>query len=272
MRNRWGLCALFFAVASFGTMSVAHAGAWTQPEGEHYAKVWALALVGAAAFDAEGEITEVPDFRLFSMNYYAEYGLSDAWTVVSGGRPVGHATFDGNAALYVGDLSLGVRRGFLNGPVRLGIEGQIGYQGAAGDQNLAPTDALYTFKPAVASATGRLEGQLGITIPNGWISANLGVKAFTSDEISTAVVGSFQIGYTIAQKVVLDLHFPVNIHTGELDSRNITGSGESDYVGAGLGVSWWVNPNVALNVGFDGVLFARSNLATPALTFGVEFR
>ena len=275
MRDRTraaALCLTTLLGGVLGTSSVAHAGAWTQPEGEYYAKAWALALVGAGAFDADGDVVDVPDFQLFSLNYYAEYGLFDRWTILSGGRPVGYAAFDGDSTPYVGEVTLGVRRGFLDGPVRLGVEAQVGYQGLAGDENLAAPTASYTFTPAVASATAKIEGQLGVSIPNGWIALNAGIKGFTSEDISPAIVGMFQVGYTIAQTVTLDLHAPINIHTGDKRPGNITGSGESDYIGLGLGASWWLTDHFAVNAGVDGVAFATSNLSTPALTLGVEFR
>lgn len=272
MMKRSSVMAAAVCAAVMCTSQVASAGAWTQPEGEHYTKVWMLALVGSAGYDSQGNSVETEDYRLLSMNYYFEYGLSDKWTYVTTGRPFAHAIHGSRATPYVGEMWGGVRRGFLSGPLRLGIEGQVGYQGIARGKNLADEGAGYTFSPAPASGLAKLEGQLGVEFPNGWVSASAGIKSFGNEAISSAVIGGLQVGYTIKQKVTVDLHFPVNVHLEELEQNNLTGAGESNYIGAGVGVSWGARENFALHAAFDGVLFARANLATPALLLGMEFR
>ncbi|MEC9399262.1 MAG: hypothetical protein VX475_16675 [Myxococcota bacterium] len=277
MSKRWcphAASALALTLTFFAMPERAHAGAWTQAEGDYYAKFWALSLVGGAGFDLEGETFETEAYRNFSLNYYAEYGLIEKWTILTHGRPVGYANYGGNTTPYVDDLNAGVRRGFLNGPVRLGIEGTFGYRGIAPGRDLALAGEDWSYLPAVSSGTAKIEGQLGIGIPNGWIAVNAGLKGYTNPDISDAFVGLVQVGYTIRSKVTLDLHIPINLQLGDepFETLNIAGTGETDYVGAGLGVSWWMRPDFAINAAFDGVAFATANSATPAVMVGVEMR
>lgn len=264
--------AFSLALISFLTPNDAHAGAWTQAEGDHYAKIWGLLLRGGAGFDLEGETFETDTYQNYSINYYVEYGLIEKWTILSHGRPVGYANYGGNTTPFVDDLNAGVRRGFLNGPVRLGIEGTFGFRGIAPGRNLAPSNVDWTYAPAIQTGTAKIEGQLGVAIPNGWIALNAGLRGYTEEELTNSFVGLFQVGYTIRNKVTLDLHLPINLVLGEIETLNVAGSGETDYIGAGLGVSWWLKPDFAINAAFDGVVSATANSATPAIMFGIEVR
>ena len=56
----------------------AHAGAWAQPAGQCYGKVWGTALLGSNAFgigDEPGFETE--PYTDFALNHYAECGVAD---------------------------------------------------------------------------------------------------------------------------------------------------------------------------------------------------
>ena len=87
--------------------------------------------MGSLAFPAVRgeEIFETAPYLDVSLLHYVEYGLTDRWTLITSGRPVGLSQYDERSTLYVGALNLGVRRGFGSGPLRFALEGAVGYQG-----------------------------------------------------------------------------------------------------------------------------------------------
>ena len=269
---RWsGVVVLF--LASWAAPSVAQAGAWTQPEGAFYAKIWSTVLVGSSYFAADGAIVESEPYQDVSLLHYAEYGLTDRWTLTTTGRPIGLSRYGSSEVQpYVGALTLGIRRGFGSGPLRFGLEAQAGYQGLVGEMNLAPAAAGFVYRPAVASASGRLEAQLGLGFSGGWAALNVGAVYFAADELQPALVAMAQVGYQPLESLSVDLHVPVNLLLGDIERPNITGTGETSYVGVGLGLSWWFAERVGLSATFDSAFFARANLATPALGLGVVLR
>lgn len=259
------------ALITFTNLPDAHAGAWTQPTGECYAKIWSTALVGSAAFGLEDETFETESYKDFALAHYIECGVAPKWTVLTSGEPIGWAEYDSERALYTGRLGLGVRRGFLDGPLRLALEADWGHQGLVGDEELAVTEP-FSFRPVHRSHTLRAGGSIGYGRSTWWITADVGYRYFSARELSGAIVGNLQVGWKPLDALVLDLHLPLHLQTQAIDTNNISGAGNTNYLGLGLGASWWFNDFVAVNVGFDGVVFARANAATPAVQLGVELR
>ena len=272
--------ASYIAAISMLFASPVYAGAWTQPEGDFYLKTWGHLLIGSKAYDLESEIVDVGAYRDIALSHYVEVGLTDDWTLVSQGKPVGWARYKDETSPYIGPLTLGIRRGFDLEWGVLGLEAHYGYQGLLGDDDLiSPTDEVRSsfpgavaYRPVVESHQGRLEAALGKGMSWGWITASTGVRLFSNETISPALLGMVQIGYQPTPRLSLDVHFPYNIHTGDLEEVNISGAGESNYIGVGVGVSWWALDRVGFNIGGDGVFFAHSNAATPAFMVGVQVR
>ncbi len=252
--------------------STAWAGAWSQPSGQCYAKVWERTLVGSNAFGVGEEPGfETEPYQVFSLGHYAECGVADGWTILTNGAPIGYADHADQNTLFSGLLAVGARRGFFDGPFRVGLELEYGYQGLAGDAELAPNQT-YSFRPVVASHTGRATASVGYGASNWWVTGDLGVRLFSNAELDTALVGTAQIGWKPLGALVLDLHLPYNITLAPLIANNVSGAGNTDYVGLGLGASWWFTPRFGVNLGFDAVVFAEANAATPSITAGVEWR
>ncbi len=260
---------LLFALATLASSS-ASAGAWSQPAGQCYAKVWSSVLIGANAFGVDAPGFETDPFSVIALNHYAECGVAKDWTLLTSGAPVGFARHGEDDTLFSGRLALGVRRGFLEGPLRAAIELEYGHQGLVGDIELAPNQR-YSFRPVVAAHTGRASASVGYGAASWWATGDVGLRVF-SGELTPAVVGNAQLGWKPLESLVLDIHFPYNITLGSIDENNVSGAGDTNYVGLGLGASWWVTQGLGLNLGLDGVVFAEANAGAPSIQLGVEWR
>ncbi len=261
---------LFFVAGS------AHAGGWTQPSGEYYAKAWWRSLVGVGAFDTDGEIVELPDTYLDqALNLYAEYGLAESLTLVAFANPYGYARYGDASTSYVGLLSGGLRYGVALGETRLAVEGHYGYAPDLGEEDLAPSaqeGLAHVYIPTVG--TRRVEGelQLGHPLSFGWTAASVGYRWHSREGLDPALYGFAQLGWNASPAVVLDLHLNVLEALGEIEIVNVAGAGQTRYFGYGVGASWWLTDAFALNAGLEGVFYAASNAATPTVTAGVEVR
>jgi len=248
------------------------AGAWEQPEGDAYAKIWARALLGNQGFGIDGETVPSADFTDVSLNHYVEYGLPQRFTLVTSGQPVGFARYADNAQTYVGRLGVGLRRSFLTGPLRLGVQADYGYQGLVGDVDLAQgTDpAGLVYRPVVAAHTGQLTGSFGYGTSWGWLALDIGVQAW-SREIPVALVAMAQVGVRLGERVTLDLHLPLRQHFEPITVSNVAGTGATNYQGFGIGAAFAMTDAVGITATFQGA-GAQANAATPSLMLGAEWR
>lgn len=248
------------------------AGAWSQQPGEFYAKIWNNTIVGENAYTLDGDTLElgVP-YSLISLDYYAEVGLGKKLTLLSTGKPLGHARFGERRANYLGPLEFGLRRSFsLPASIETSLEAAYGFQGVS-DRNLAPPRAAYIYAPTVPTQHVRLEVAAGRGFGWGWITGSAGTKLFSNEQISPAIIAFLQAGYQINARWQSEFHLILNQHTGTLEVLNVTGAGESNYLGFGFGFSYWLSDRFAFNFGADGGL-AQSNAAAPSLRLGFELR
>jgi len=252
--------------------STATAGGWTQPSGGFYAKVWDRSLIGSKAYLASGEALEVDSFQDHALNLYGEYGLLDQLTLVGFTTPVGWATYGEESTSYVGPSFVGARWGLLQGAVPLAIEAHYGFAPSVGERDLAPLDPTLAYIPTVA--TQRVDGELqvGYGLPGGWATASVGARYFTADGLDPVLTANAQLGYSSSFGIVAELHAGLARPFGDVEVTNVAGAGQTDYLGLGVGVSYWFNDHVGVSAGVDGVVYARSNAATPALTLGIEVK
>jgi hypothetical protein len=256
--------------------SVASAWGWSQPRGAHYVKIWNRSLIGSRAFFADGMARALPTgFGDHALNYYFEYGITDRWTLVSNGAPIGLSVFNGQSAVYVGPLSVGARRGLIQGTWNLAVEAHYGFAPPVGTTSLGTglvEGNRYVYLPAVE--THQLDGevQLGRGIGRGWVTAHAGARWYSADQFDPAIFAGVQGGYTFSFGLQLSATVSTNIPVGPTQATSVTGTGQTRYVGFGLDVSYWLNSHWGINAGFGGVFLAQSNAATPSLTLGFEHR
>lgn len=259
----------------------AHAGGWTQPAGQYYAKISSSTIVGSDllgsnAFDTDGEVVELPEsFLVTSLNVYAEYGILETLTAVVYGTPYGHASYGDESTDYVGLVAGGFRHGAALGDARLAVELHYGYS-AGDDTSIGAGEAEgtpFVFVPALKYQQIDGELQLGYPLSFGWAAASAGYRHFIQedDALDPALYGFAQLGYS-GDGYTLDFHLNFHHALGDVEITNVPGKGQTRYLGFGFGGTWWFTDSFGANAGFEGAAYAYSNAATPTLLLGVELK
>lgn len=253
------------------------AGGFTQRRGGYYLKVWNRSLLGNKAFDTNGDLVDTPEsFQDHALNIYGEYGLTDEVTLSTQLVPLGFTKYGDESQLYAGTLAIGVRHALLRGPRPLALEVRAGGRPAIGDRELA-TGLLATGPYVVRSTLPTLfldvELQAAASLPLGmWISAGAGARQHTRDGLSPALFGNLQLGLSTSFGLVLDLHAVAYFSVDRPDITDVLGVGQTDYLGVGLTVAYWITDHFGLTVGVDGAPLARANAGAAPIQFGVQLK
>ncbi len=250
----------------------AQAGAWTQPRGAYYAKIWDRTLLSPYGILADGAIEEVPFFQDHALNAYAELGLSDQLTLTGFTNPLGFAAQD-TSALYVGTSWVGLRQSLLRGTWRLAVEGRLGgaLEARTVGSGTAASGEDWVYRPSEGAARGELELQLGRGLGQGWFVASAGLVAFTGQDLDPTITGMAQVGRpfgALQPSVTLTVWQTL----GEITETNIAGAGQTAYVGLMPELAWWLREGWALGLGVGGALQARANAAAPSLSVSLHHR
>ncbi|MBO6939472.1 MAG: hypothetical protein JJ863_31165 [Deltaproteobacteria bacterium] len=282
---RRALSALAVLVGLASLPAPAAAGGWVQKEGGFYGKLTSRLLIGSAAYGAGGESVSVPSYLDSQLNLYLEVGVHERVTVVGLLTPYGRARVDGeDSAHYLGPFVAGARVGLLTeGPTRVAVEAHYGYAPSAiGTDRLLDadftaddgTDLQVVYRPAVETHRVELQGQVGrgfaIRDTPAWVTGMLGVRLNTGFE--HALTGYGQVG---VQPWRFRFDFHVSLYEPffqTVELTNVSGVGNTRYLGAGFGIAFALSDNVGLTLDADGVFYAQSNARTPSFAFGIEGR
>ena len=268
--------------------SAAQAGGWLQARGACYAKVHDRIVIGAKAYSAEGlrDMQDVPSYQDHSLQLYGECGLSEWVTLTLAAAPIGYAKST-RSTFYVGPLSAGARIGLKrSGRLRVAASFALGIDAGVGDRPIAESyfDAqdgkrqLAIYQPTFDSmfAVGLVEAGLGFTLGSlpSYLSVALGSRFNSAAGIDHALLAQLQWGLSFFSGALgTDLHFQLYEPYGAaVTITNTAGAGQTRYLGMGLSFSYWLIKQLALFVTVDGVFYAESNAATPALSVGIETR
>ncbi len=252
------------------------AGAWAQPSGGHFLKVWDRTLVGDRGYFANGDAATLPHtYQDHTLELYGEYGLAEGWTLLGSARPVGWAHFGDESTAYVGPFSVGVRRALLTAPVALAVEARYGYASGVGDEDLAAERGAartFAYRPVLETHLYGVAVAAGYGLSWGWASVSAGVTGYTRDSIDTAADLSAQVGWKsdfgFVASLAVDYHQPF----GDVRASNVSGAGQTRYLGLNVGASYALTEHLAVTIGVGGAALAESNAATPALSLGFELR
>jgi len=282
------LCAAALCAAAWLSPSAALAGAWLQQPRHCYGKLWDRAMFGSKAYSAEGlrDLQDVPSYQDHLLNIYAECGVHPWVTALIAVAPAGYASAGDRDTFYIGPLSAGARIGLLReGQVRLAVSARYGYSPAVGDEVLSTstftTDDGRTvqavYQPAVENHFGELQVELGLGFSLGrapaFFTASLGSRLNSAAGVDHLLLAATQIGATFFEQLVIDLHFGLHEPFFQaVELTNTSGAGQTRFLGFGMTFSWWFIDALAVFFNFDGVLYAKSNAATPAFTLGLETR
>jgi protein XagA len=169
-----------FAAAMSGLALPARAGAWAEPEGETLVIATTTFADSTRAFDANGKLQPVSDWRKFELGFNIEYGLSDRVTLLarpavadisSAGPPTG-------AYRGLSSIDLGARIELARvGDAVFAAQGRVRLPGASDAANTALSGMT------AAEAEGRLLAGYSLTLAGrpafaeaqlGWAARNGG--------------------------------------------------------------------------------------------------
>ena len=269
--------ALLLAILVTSVATDAVGAAWVQPPGGSYSKIWLRSLVGRHAILADGShITLSESYSDFSLNAAVEYGITPAFTLIALGTPLaGSAAFADSRSSYMGFLGLGGRVLLWDGITKVSIAGDIAYNPNVGTSSTLVTRVArgkgYFYVPAVN--THRFSGALEIGQPWswGWLVATLGGRTYSNDDLQPTLTGFLQLGYN-GGAWTLDGHANVSYQTDPIEVSNISGAGQTRYVGVGIGMSYWLTQTLAVNLGLAGAPYFRANAAAPVVLTGIEIK
>lgn len=269
---RWSWIALSLLLSG-----PAYAGGFTQSEGGYYVKAWSRSLIGTKAFDTTGELVELPaSFSDHALNFYGEYGLTREVTLLMQATPFGYSKYDDVSTLYAGTLALGVRHALWTGSQPLALEVRAGGRPAVGDDALG--SGTLDTGPYVVRATlptlffdVELQAAAGFG-PGLWVSAAAGARLFSRDGLSPALVSNLQFGWSSSFGLVLDLHAQAYFSVQRPDVIDVLGVGQTDYIGVGVGVAYWMTSGFGVTLGADTAPLARANAGTVPIQVGVQLK
>lgn len=269
--------------------TAAHAGGWTQPEGACYAKLGARFIVGNGAYQAQSlrdVRADVVNYGYFLTEFYGECGVHDQITAVIFGSPFGYASAGGADTAYIGPLGVAVRVDpfAMTGDTRFAFQLDYSYAPSVGEEILfeemvpmSPNPRTF-YNPVRENHYGQLTLQLGHGFVisdsvNGWFNIGAGVRLNSASDMDHAIIALPQLGFTFWDWFGFEIGFPLYEPFGaEVVETNISGAGQTRYLGIGLKFSAWFNEHIAAYVGLEGVAYASSNAATPTFIVGVESR
>lgn len=254
------------------------AGPWTREKGDTYAKVVARGLIGSGrGFAADGSIGGgLPSYNDARLDGYVETGLSEGLTGFVFGSPLGYANFNGASTAYVGPLGLGLRKALLSGRTRAAFEASYAYSprignGPLGADFVAPDGRSWVYLPTIENHAADLALSLGRSTPWGWWWTSAGVRLNEAAGVDHALVGAGQFGFPLGKRWAFDLRGDLVLPLGDVEVNNISGVGQTSYLGWTANASFELDAAKSLVFGLGGVVFAKANAGTPALHVGLEF-
>lgn len=257
------------------TAAEARAG-WVQPAGSYYLKAWNRTVAGDRVFLPNGEIEPLGfTYQQHVLNVYAELGVTADTTVIVNASPFGLASAGDNWLPFSGITSLALRFSLAKGTVPLALELGYGYSpNISGDfvrEGMLGTN-YFVFRPAFEQHLGRGHLFAGYAVDNFWFKTGAGAVFSSSEEIDPAVEALLSIGLNTSFGLDVALHGVLHLPTHRPRFIDVTGVGNTRYLGVDLTVSYWFSDHFAVSAGLGTAPFAESNAAAPALSLGVEIR
>lgn len=252
----------------------AHASAWTQPEGGSYFKVSTKSLIGSTALSEEAIVQLPHTYQDHQLRLYGEWGVSQQVTAIFEATPLGITNYDSESRVYIGEMKAALR-------YQLALEPFVMSFQLDGGGRPSPTQALATLtvadqileiRPVVGTLLGGASLRAGKSFGSMWVSGHAGAQFHSAESLNTALFGYLQGGWHALDSLTIDIHLSLWHSLGDLGVLNVLGSGQTRYLGVGLGATWWMTPRLGLHGGIDGVFYADHNASTPPIILGLEFR
>jgi hypothetical protein len=258
------------------------ASGWVQPEGSRYIKIWNRTIAGnqGSAPEATGDdFIETENYVATEIKIYAEQGLTNRLTVFSSLTPLGYASSHLGATQYIGPLGVGGRFGVLQGDWNLAVQAAGSWESGLGKKNIlnqSYTDKqnqqrIAVFNPVVENTSGQMTLNLGKGFNWGWLNLGGGFQLNSSSDMDSVMLGSMQLGWNINKTYQFTFASFLHLPTGDVENPNISGAGQTEYVGVSLGLRIAVSETMGFHLGLEGAPHMKSNSATPSFIVGLDF-
>ncbi len=265
-------------LACFGTLLAAgnaRAG-WVQEPGAYYLKAWNRTVAGDRVFLLDGEIEALGiSYQQHVLNVYAEYGVTRDTTVVLQAAPLGFMSAGSESTPYSGVTALALRFSLAKGTVPLALELGYGYSPQLSNEALAEGSVAgtrYVVRPTIQQHLGRGHLTAGFAADIFWFKAGAGAVFSSGEDIDPALEGLLSLGLTTSFGLGVALSSVLHMPIHKPEFIDVTGVGNTRYLGVELSLSYWFSDHFAISAGLGTAPFAESNAAAPALSLGVEIR
>ncbi|CAN0564483.1 unnamed protein product, partial [Laminaria digitata] len=253
----------------------AQASAWTRPAGTGYLKLYIRSLIGRHAYvDGRTMLDLGSVYQDHQLNAYGEWGVTDDLTVSLEGNALGLTAFNGEVDPYMAGVMAAVRYRLQVEPFVLSLQLHGGGRPAlAQPTGVVDVDGrTIEVLPVVGTLVGGGSVRAGWSVDDVWLSTATGLRFHSSEALDTAIFAQVQVGWHLSSALTIAGHLHLWHALGDLGPVNVLGAAQTRYLGFGVGATWWLWSDVGLHAGFDGVVYAYNNAATPSLLLGLEFR
>jgi hypothetical protein len=106
----------------------------------------------------------------------------------------------------------------------------------------------------------------------GWLTGGPGIRWLSGDGLDPVALGYLGVGAWVIPELSVDLSGQIYWPLGDVVETNVSGAGQTRFIGLTLQASFWVVPEWSLTAGIGTAPLAESNAAVAALTLGFEQR
>jgi len=262
----------------------AEAGAWTQPKGHTYSRSTIASYQATTHFDeggnkADGDFfSSNGEFANTQFTQILEYGYHEDWTLlgsivfksISADKRVGRTD---DKVFGPGDLTLGVRRALLRGPIVAAIQGQVelpaGYNADRQDYALGAGEANVDLRAQVGG---------GLSVLPSWWNLEAGYR-FRGGRFSDDFVFGAALGVEVIPRVWGRIGFSGvdNLKsgaTGAIEDGVVVEDPtmSASYFSLGGALTYQLNERINLELGMSGEQAGKNTFAGRGIDFTVEIR
>ncbi len=269
-----GVLSLVLALPG-AALALAPAGG-VQPAGQTYLKLWDRVLIGSRAYTTAGDAVDLgARYQDHALRLYLEHGLTERITAIVDATPLGIASFGDETTAYAGLVAIGLRLGLAEGPLPLALEVRYGYAPPLGDAPVAAGEVAgqaYRYQPALERHVGAAELQLGWRLDWFWTRASAGTTFVAGADLDPFFEAALRAGFVSAVGIAGDVGIVLHAPFRDPEVIDVTGVGDTRFVGLVAGVSYALTDHVALRVDLGLTPYGESSAASPSLGVGVELR
>lgn len=273
---------LFILISLSFLSEISLAGGWTQKKGKGYYQISSQIIRTDKYIDPTGNELTIPTIGDYTINFYAEYGLTDDLTAVTDfpffrritlnkllGSQSGFEYFAGDSKTGISDFNIGLRYKLSDFGSTV-ISGALSFGIPVGDSK--QKNGLLTGDGELNQFFSIQAGHSFYPSPfytSGEVGFNNRVKGY-SDEIKY----EFEIGYNISKKILLILKAN-GVETLRNGANNVLGgmgglyANNQRYLNYGPVLNYFINDNIGITAGIVEATSLQNTVSGFAYNLGI---